>query len=220
MIRINLLPEEFRRAERTSPKLFAAALLGIILVCCAGGWFGLVYFGELGELEVAERNLGENLTAKNQRAAYSDSLAKEKTAYEQREATIRQISSSRMLWTEFMDQLVDVVNNEGNTQRHLAWFGGIQVTDGSDKAGPTVTLPGQVQGALVKKVADFHDDIEGAPFAKDLISKSQPSGERKMNGKRNPPESYGFQLTMNFKSAKDWVRNKVSGPAKPANPPK
>ncbi len=218
MIRINLLPEEFRRSERTSPKLFAAALLGIILVCCAGGWFGLVYFGELGELEVSDRNLSETLSAKNQRAVYSDSLAKEKTAYEQREATIRQIGSSRMLWTEYMDQLIDVVNNEGNTQRHLAWFGGIQVTEGNDKTGPTITLPGQVQGNLVKKVADFHEDIEGSPFAKDLATKSQPGGERKLNPKRNPPESYGFQMTLNFKPASQWVKNKAAAPTntKPA----
>ncbi len=33
MIRINLLPEEYRRSERTSPKIFAATLVGVIVVC-------------------------------------------------------------------------------------------------------------------------------------------------------------------------------------------
>ena len=51
MIRINLLPEEYRRSERTSPKIFAATLGGVILVCSVFGWFGFVYFGELGKLE-------------------------------------------------------------------------------------------------------------------------------------------------------------------------
>ena len=32
MIRINLLPESYRRAERTSPKVFAAALVGVLEV--------------------------------------------------------------------------------------------------------------------------------------------------------------------------------------------
>ena len=29
MIRINLLPESYRKPERTSPKVFAAALIGV-----------------------------------------------------------------------------------------------------------------------------------------------------------------------------------------------
>ncbi|MEZ5963379.1 MAG: hypothetical protein R3F56_05980 [Planctomycetota bacterium] len=215
MIRINLLPEEFRRADRTSPKVFAASLAALILVCCAGGWFGLCYFGELGELEIKQRNLIETMTAKNEMAKYSDALVADKQAYEMREATIRQIGSSRMLWTEFMDQLIDVVNNEGNTQRHLAWFQSIQVAEGSERQGPVITLPGQVQGNLVKKVADFHDDIENAPFAKDLLNKSAPSGERKNSPKRNPPESYAFNLQLTMKPAQEWAKNKAEA-AKPA----
>src|SRR5688572_25759440 len=101
MIRINLLPEEFRRVDRSSPKVFAASLVAIILVCCGGGWFGLTYFGELGELEVASKQLVETLLAKNEQAKYSDALVRERAAYETREATIRQIGASRMLWTEF-----------------------------------------------------------------------------------------------------------------------
>ena len=215
MIRINLLPEEFRRADRTSPKVFAASLGALILVCCAGGWFGLCYFGELGELEIRHRNLGETLTAKNEMAKYSDALVSDKQAYEMREATIRLIGSSRMLWTEFMDQLIDVVNNEGNTQRHLAWFQSIQVAEGSDRQGPIITLPGQVQGGQVKKVADFHDDIESSAFAKDLLSKSPPAGERKLSPKRNPPESYAFNLQLTMKPPQEWTKNK-SEAAKPA----
>ena len=92
------------------------------------------------------------------------------------------------------------------------------MTEGNDKTGPTITLPGQVQGNLVKKVADFHEDIEGSPFAKDLATKSQPGGERKLNPKRNPPESYGFQMTLNFKPASQWAKNKAAAPTntKPA----
>lgn len=215
MIRINLLPEEFRRADRTSPKVFAASLGALILVCCAGGWFGLCYFGELGELEIRHKNLGETLVAKNEMAKYSDSLVGEKQAYEMREATIRQIGSSRMLWTEFMDQLIDTVNNEGNTQRHLAWFQSVQVAEGNERQGPTITLPGQVQGSQVKKVADFHEDVENSQFFKDLMSKSPPGGERKLSPKRNPPESYAFNLQLTMKPAQEWAKNRPEA-AKPA----
>jgi hypothetical protein len=215
MIRINLLPEGFRRADRSSPKVFAASLGALIIVCCAGGWFGITYFGELGELEVASKNLSETLLAKNEMAKYSDALVKEKGAYETREATIRQIGASRVLWTEFMDQLIDVVNNDGNAQRHLAWFQSVQVAEGNDKQGPVVTLPGQVQGSNYKKLADFHEDVENSVFAKDLALKSPPYGERRMSPKRNPPESNGFSLVLTFKPAQEWARNTPQA-AKPA----
>ena len=52
MIRINLLPESYRRAERTSPKVFAAALVGVILVCSSIGWFGMTYFGDLDRVMI------------------------------------------------------------------------------------------------------------------------------------------------------------------------
>ena len=59
MIRINLLPAEFRKSERTAPKLFAATLAAVILVCSAFGWCGFVYFGELGTLDVEEFAVAE-----------------------------------------------------------------------------------------------------------------------------------------------------------------
>jgi hypothetical protein len=207
MIRINLLPDEYRRSEGTPLKLFAAMLGAVILVGSAVGWLAMVYFGELGELEMQHKQITDTLAAKNERAAYHDALVKEGKDYERRADTIKKIGSSRMLWTEFMDQLVDVVNNEGNTARHLAWFNSIDVVDGNDKKGPVITLPGQVQGSSLKKVADFHEDLENAPFAVDVAGKSAPGGEKKINTKRNPPESFSFGLKLNFKSPGEWTKN-------------
>lgn len=214
MIHINLLPQELRRAERTSPKVFASALGGILLVCCSIGWLSMIYFGELGELEIESKNLSDTLSAKSEIASYHDALGGEREAYEQRAKTIRQIGASRMVWTEFMDQLIDVVNNDGNTQRHLAWFSGVQVAEGTDRAGPTVNLPGQVQGDAIKRVADFHDDVEASPFAPDLASKSAPGGDRKVTQRREPPESFAFTLQLAFKAAQDWRRNVTPTPVK------
>ncbi len=214
MIHINLLPHELRRAERTSPKVFAAALGGILLVCCSLGWFATIYFGELGRLEVESKGLSDTLAAKLEFASYHDALAVEREAYEQRAKTIRQIGASRMLWTEFMDQLLDVVNNDGNSQRHLAWFSGIQVADGTERAGPTVSLPAQVQGDAIKRVADFYEDIENSAFARDLVSKSAPGGELKMTPKREPVESFAFTLQLGFKPAQEWQRNTNPSPVK------
>ena len=216
MIRINLLPEDFRRSERTSLKLFAATLAAVVLVCSGFGWFGLVWFGELTQLEEEKTAIGETLSQKKERAAYADSLEAEKKDYEARSETIQNICRSRMQWTEVLDQVIDVVNNDGNTERHMAWFRSMASRESGDsKFGPTVQLPGYVQGREMRKVADFHDDFEHTPFFVDVADKSAPAGTVELDQRRNPPEAMAFDLRFTFKTPKEWVKNKKQ-PAKPA----
>ena len=214
MIRINLLPEEFRRSERTSFKLLAATLAAVIVVCSAFGWFGLVYFGDLGQLEEERHTFEDTLRTKRERATYHDALEVEKKDYEARSETIQNICRSRIAWTEVLDQLIDVVNNDGNTERHMAWFRSMSVRDSGDqKTGPLIGMPGYVQGGHPKKIADFHDDLEHAPFFADVLRKSPPSGSLEIDTKRSPSEALFFGLEWTFKSQKDWQKNKK--PAKP-----
>jgi len=216
MIRINLLPEDLRRSERTSIKLFAATLAAVVLVCSGVGWFGLVWFGELAQLEEERAGVEDSLRQKRERVTYHDSLEVEKKDYESRSETIQNICKSRLCWTEVLDQIIDVVNNDGNTERHMAWFRSMSARDAGDpKAGPVVQLPGYVQGAKVNKVGDFHDDFEHAPFFVDVAEKAAPGGSVELDHKRSPPEALAFDLRFNFKAPKDWARNNKK-PAKPA----
>jgi len=215
MIRINLLPQEYRRNERTSPKVFAATILGVIMVCSAFGWFGFVYLGELGNMEVEEAAVAEDLANKNKQASYHDALEAEKKEYEKRSNTIQSIAKSRVLWTKVLDDLLDVVNNDGDVDRHLAWFKSLNVRSGDGKKkGPTITMPGWVQGKDIKKVADFHEDFENNPFYPNVQAKSAPSGVVDIDSKRIPPESMSFGLTWTFKPPKDWIRDDESGEPK------
>ncbi len=214
MIRINLLPEQYRRAERTSPKIFAALVVGVILVCSSVGWFGFVYFGELGNLEVEEIAVNEDLTNKQKQVAYFNDLQKEKKDYENRSRTIQSIGQSRILWTKIIDELFDVVNNEGNSERHVGWFRGISVKAGNARVGPTVNMPGWVQGSTMDKVADFHEDLENAEFFKDVRSKSAPSGVLETNAKMVPPQSQFFNMSWTFHPTSKWQKNKKAGAKK------
>lgn len=205
MIRINLLPDEFRRAERTSPKLFAAVLLSVMAVCGSVGWFGYVYFGELKQLEVEQTRLVEQLTAKTDSVTYFEALTTEKKDYQQRATTIKEIGKSRVLWTKIMDELIDVVNNDGDLERHRAWFRGLSVKDSKDKkTGPSLAMPGWVQGESIKAVADFHDDVEQATFYANVKTKSDPTGKRQDDPSRRPPESLLFSLDLVFQPPMEW----------------
>lgn len=205
MIRINLLPEEYRRSSRTSPKVFAAILAAVMIVCGMFGWFGYIYFGDLGVLEVARVEAEELLAARKERVNYYDSLVTEKSDYTERAKTITQIADSRVLWTEVLDQMIDTVNNDGDIDRHMAWFRGMTVKDSrSAKQGPTVTMPGFVQGNDIRRLADFHDDLEQTPFYQWVAKKTLPSGDVQVDKKKKPAESLFFQLKWDFKPLSQW----------------
>jgi Tfp pilus assembly protein PilN len=204
MIRINLLPQEYRRSERTSPKVFAAMLLSVIFVCCTVGWLGYVYFGELGKLQMEHKEVTERLANLNERVNYYNALAKEQADYQQRAKTIEEISKSRVLWTKVFDQLIDTVNNGGDQERHRAWFRSMSVQDGKGKDGPKITMPGWVQGDDIRRVADFHEDLEQTPFFKNVKSKSLPSGDVNVDPTKTPAESLFFSLKWNFDAPQNW----------------
>lgn len=132
MIHINLLPESYRKPERTSPKVFAAALIGVIMVCSSLGWFGMVYFGELREVGSEHKDIDETLNGVNDRAALHTKLEQEQQDFSKRSGTITSIAQANMSWTKFMDELITVVTNDGNYERHVAWFSSIQVRSSRD----------------------------------------------------------------------------------------
>jgi Tfp pilus assembly protein PilN len=207
MIRINLLPEDYRRAERTSPKLFATVLASVIAVCCSFGWFGFVYFGEFGQLELKHEQITEELTGLHKRVVYHGALSKEKADYQQRASTIAQISRSRVIWTKVLDEMIDVVSNDGNVERHRAWFRSVTAKDGGRRGGPTLTMPGWVQGSLLRTIADFHDDIERTAFFRNVVNKGKPTGDRQTDTKRKPPDSLFFSLKMEFLPPEEWPKD-------------
>jgi Tfp pilus assembly protein PilN len=205
MIRINLLPEEFRKAERTSPKLFAAVLLTVMAVCGSVGWFGYVYFGELEQLDREHTRLSEQLAAKKDSVGRFDMLTAERTDYQQRAKTIHEIAKSRVLWTRILDELIDIVNNDGDAERHQAWFRSLMVKDGRDaKQGPSIVMPGFVQGDSLRAVADFHEDVWRADFFEHVHSKSMPTAKKNEDPSRKPAESLFFQLELTFDPPQKW----------------
>ncbi|HEX5053559.1 MAG TPA: hypothetical protein VFZ65_17405 [Planctomycetota bacterium] len=197
MIRINLLPADLRRGNRIAPKVLATAFVAAIAVSAAIGWFGIVYFGDLGDAEAKLQTVEAKLAEREKRVAYFDKLQANKKEYGSRVQTIADISKSRRLWSKFCDELIDVVNNNGDTERHLAWFDSITVK-GDPKKGATVTMPGFVQDADKSRVANFHEDIEAAPFARDLIWKSDPTFKLETDASRVPPSSLRFPLVLQF----------------------
>ena len=214
MIRINLLPVEMRRGNRLPARVIGAALAAAVVASASIGWFGIVYFGDLGNAEQALADIDGKLAEKEKRVAYHDQLEANRKDYAERVQTIQSIAKSRRLWSKFLDELVDVANNNGDTDRHLAWFGGITMKS-EPKKGATVTLPTEVQDGEAFRVANFHEDIEHA-FGPELESKSDPSWAKTEDKTRTPAVSLKFPLVLQFKAT-----DKDAAPAaKKADPAK
>jgi len=213
VIRINLLPADLRRGNRISPKVLAAAFGSAIAASAAVGWFGIVWFGDLGAAENKLTEVEAKLVDREKRVVYHDQLQANRKEYSGRVQTIQDIAKSRRLWSKFCDELIDVVNNNGDTERHLAWFDGINVkTD--PKKGATVTLPGNVQDADKSRIANFHEDLEAAPFAHELSAKTDPNFKLEIDKVRIPPQSLAFPLTLQFQSTVDDKKGAKKAPGK------
>lgn len=195
MIRINLLPAEMRRGNRLAARVLIAAFASALAVSASIGWFGVVWFGQLAAAEQKLSQVEQKLGAKEQKAAYHDQLQNNKQDYAQRVQTIQDIGKSRRLWSKFLDELIDVVNNNGNTERHLAWLTKMTVrTD--PKKGATIDIPAHVQDADKSRLANFHEDLEHAPFADEVTAKSVPTWQVKLTKERTPPQSLSFPLML------------------------
>lgn len=198
MIKINLLPADLRRGNRLPPRVLAAAFAAALVISAAVGWFGLVYFGTLADAEQKLVKVTAQLDSRGAKVKYHGQLVANVKDYALRVATIQDIGRSRRVWTQFMDDLIDVVNNNGATERHLAWFDSINVK-GDPKKGVKVMLPSNVQGEDKSLMANFHEDLEAAPFAKDLSKKSDPTFKLEEDDARTPSAFLKFPMALQFK---------------------
>src|SRR5262245_15286113 len=98
MIRINLLPADLRRGNHLPAKVLGAAFGAALAVSGAIGWFGLVYFGDLGAAESALREEEAKLADRQKKVAYYELLDANKKDYALRVQTIQDIGKSRRVW--------------------------------------------------------------------------------------------------------------------------
>jgi len=212
MIRINLLPAEQRSGNRVPTKVLAAAFGAALATSAAIGWFGIVYFGDLGAAESQLASAEAKLADRQKKVVYYDQLESNKKDYALRVQTIQDIAKSRRVWSKFLDELIDVVNNNGDTERHVAWFESISVKN-DPKKGATVTLPSSVQDEDRGRLANFHEDLEASPFGKELMSKTDPGYKVEEEKVRIPPKSMSFALQLQFEPAVKEVPKPAPKPA-------
>ena len=132
MIRINLLPEEYRRKQRTPVKLMLAVTGAVAVNASLLAWWCWAAFGVAAEIRTERSVLQTDLDGLKPQVAYHKSLETESRQYKAREDALAEITRSRISWTRKLDEFIDVVNRGDGGNRHLIWLDDLTVTQETD----------------------------------------------------------------------------------------
>lgn len=196
MIRVNLLPAEFRRRDRTPLRVFGALIAAVVAVCACGFYYADTYFGELGGVEARLAEVKSEVAGLLPQVKHHDSLVREKDDYTARATTIHEISKSRISWTKKIDELIDITNagepREETGEGYLVWFGNLDISQnvlekggkkkkkGSDEVetAGNVRLQGMCATQQMSSVVAFLSDLKSnEEFFRDFAMIEDPKAD-------------------------------------------
>jgi hypothetical protein len=219
MIRINLLPEEYRRKTRTSVKVLAGICAGVAANAGLGAWYAWLALGVAAEVDGERATLQTELDGLAAQVKYHRSLDGELKRFAGREETLERITKSRISWTRKLDELVTVVSDGDRDHRHFVWFDDLTVQQSSDpraKSAGTFKGAGHSGSDNFAQVANFLEDVERSSFVEDFLPPSPPEGtQTSVDKELIPPVVWNFPLSLQLKApAKPGA--KTAKPAPPA----
>jgi Tfp pilus assembly protein PilN len=204
MIRINLLPEEYRRKQRTSVRVLALLVVVALANGMLGAWYAWLAFGVSNEIESERAVLQTEMDGVSPQVEYHKSLDGEKKRFAGREEALAKITKTRILWTKKIDQLVTVINAGGDGKRHMVWLDDVVVVQNTD---PKAKSPGSLKASShsgseeFEQVANFLEDLERSPFLEDFLPPSPPEGTKQTpDPELEPAVVWNFPLKLDLKS--------------------
>lgn len=179
MINVNLLPNEFRKRERTPIRIFLATMAASVVVAGTGGAFAYLRFGQLASEVQTLARLTEDRQAMEGQVKHHAALTTEVGEKEKWQQAIKDLRNGRITWSRKFDQLIDLVSQASDQGRYLIWFTDLAVTqtvDGKTNGG-TVSVKGLSSGDDVGKVALFFGDLKRHEFFQGFAAASEPEGK-------------------------------------------
>lgn len=222
MIRIDLLPQEYKRSDAPKPaQLFASVGLAMFFGLAAAGvayaWFGIVG-GARADVSMA-KEVYEN---KKPQAEYSDRLEAEKKEYTERLDHIKTFSDSRILWTKKLDQLASMIDSPADQDRHNVWLSEMSLKlDGGRDNG--LRVKGKSATSEVRRLSNFHHDLSQGEFFKEFESISNPAGKVVTDEEFEPSAAWEFEFMLGLRGKDEDAKSAkkpAAGAAKAAPPVK
>lgn len=210
MIRINLLPEEYRKKARTPIKMLVGMGLVVALNAGLASWWGWTVFGVRAKIESESATLQLEMDGLTPQVGYFHALESESKQYKTREKTLSSITSSRISWTRKLDELIDVANAGGDGSRHLVWLDDLTVTQATDPNGKnfgSVRANGHSGSEKFAQVANFLEDLETSAFVDDFEKPSPPEGTQTLIDETLvPPVVWAFPLSLSLKGPEERTK--------------
>ncbi|MBU0755018.1 MAG: hypothetical protein KJ645_07740 [Planctomycetes bacterium] len=199
MLKINLLPQDYREAERKPLGSYLLMTLCTILAVSSLGCAAYMYFGFLKEAEMARDIAKEKYDSLAPMAKYADDLTTEKQEYMKRSKVIKEIEHARILWTKKLDQLLDVINNQGDIEEHWVWLKDLKIQMGSDSRMNGMGLKGYAAGDQYEQLSVFNEELKKHElFQEDFVAISNPTGTIVHNKKTNPGDAIEFSWELDI----------------------
>jgi Tfp pilus assembly protein PilN len=222
-VSINLLPEEYRRRERTPVRIFAATLAASVVLAGLGAALAYVRFGKLVSTEATLARLQEDKQTLEPAVKHHAALESEVSEYDKWRQTIRDVRTSRIAWSAKLDQFIDLVSQSGDQGRYLVWFTDLAVNQTPDSRGTGGMLEGKgVSGSDdVAKVAAFLSDLRRSDFFADFSAVSAPEGkvsETDMNLVPSAVWEFPMKVTIAPRDPKKAAPAPAMGTEVPASP--
>jgi hypothetical protein len=204
MITINLLPEEYRRSRRTPLRMLAVIAAAVAINGSLIAWWSWTAFGVKAELDSRLSVLKSDMDALRPQVEYHRALERENKEFQSRESTLGQITMGRTLWTEKLDQLIDVINRGGDGEKYLIWMDDLNFIPRVDQRRGTVgTLraEGHSGSGNFAHVANFLEDLERSDFAKGFLIARSPQGSlSNRNPELIPSETWSFPIELHMRA--------------------
>jgi Tfp pilus assembly protein PilN len=218
MIRINLLPEEYRKKAGTPIKMLVA-IAGLVAVNAALlSWWGWTVFGIHAKVDSEKATLQLEMDGLAPQVTYYHSLETESKQYKSREKTLASITADRISWTRKLDELIDVANAGGDGSRHLVWLDDLnvtQATDANSKNFGSVRAAGHSGSDKFAQVANFLEDLETSAFIDDFDRPAPPEGTQTLVDETLvPPVAWAFPLSLSLKGPEDRAKSEAARLAK------
>lgn len=201
MIRVNLLPPEYRKVDGPPVGRVVALVAGAFLVASAVGGWGYVHFGLLSEAEGTRIEKEEELAQLKQQAERSQALLREFDEYQRRRQTIEKCAAGRILWSRKLDEFADVIHNKGDQKEFLVWLSSITTQAGGSAEAPVKLAIAGLCGGSLSNLSAFNGRIkETREFFDDFARVSPPAGaQRNLDGGRLPKTAWDFNWTLEHK---------------------
>jgi hypothetical protein len=208
MTRINLLPQDYRKKTATPLAVLLPTVASITLVLVLGFGWAWLHFAELAKVEGVRGDLEAMLQSKTPSLTYVAALKEEHADFENRKSTIKEIASSRVLWTKKLDELFDIATNDDGGSQYLIWLQSLEVkppTMARGKLagmGETLTMKGHcfADKSPLQHYNVFHAAVKHSDFFKDFATLDDPAGKAvEFDDKLNPSSAWAMDLTLTMK---------------------